>query len=149
MATSRQPLTTLRSRVQPQPHRLATVQPGSWRTSDQTSAQRGYGYRWQLAREGYLRAHPLCCMCKEEGDRAVPATVVDHKVPHRGDMTLFWDRTNWQGLCAHHHSGAKQREEAAEQGLRDASGRHQGHGLQVGDVQRGGGGGKPPGGPGA
>lgn len=90
---------------------LPTLPAGSWRTSDQTSAQRGYGYRWQKARAAFLRDHPLCCMCQAEGVVAV-ATVVDHKTPHRGDQKLFWDRTNWQSLCAKHHSSDKQREEA-------------------------------------
>jgi 5-methylcytosine-specific restriction protein A len=31
------------------------------------------------------------------------ATVVDHKIPHKGDMKLFWDRSNWQSLCKCHH----------------------------------------------
>jgi 5-methylcytosine-specific restriction protein A len=24
--------------------------------------------------------------------------MVDHKVAHKGDMKLFWDRTNWQPM---------------------------------------------------
>ncbi len=91
--------------------RVPTMQAGSWRTSDQTAAQRGYGYKWQKAREGFLRSHPLCVMCQSE-DRVTAATVVDHKIPHRGDQALFWDRGNWQSLCATHHSRDKQREEA-------------------------------------
>lgn len=63
-----------------------------------TSAQRGYGYKWQKAREGYLREHPLCKRHEDRGD-LVPATVVDHIKPHRGDMSLFWSRANWQPLC--------------------------------------------------
>ncbi|WP_315125277.1 HNH endonuclease signature motif containing protein [Comamonas antarctica] len=90
--------------------RVSTIQASGWRTSDQTSAQRGYGYKWQKAREGFLRSHPLCVMC-EADDRVTAATVVDHKVPHRGDQALFWDRSNWQSLCATHHSRDKQREE--------------------------------------
>lgn len=39
----------------------------------------------------------------------VPATVVDHKIPHRNDMELFWDRDNWQGLCKCCHDSEKQR----------------------------------------
>ena len=67
-----------------------------------TSAQRGYGYKWQKASKAYLAAHPLCVHCKER-DVVTPATVVDHIIPHRGDMTLFWDRSNWQSLCKTHH----------------------------------------------
>lgn len=90
--------------------RVQTMQAGSWRTSDQTSSQRGYGYKWQKAREGFLRSHPLCIRCQAEG-RVEAATVVDHRVPHRGDQALFWDRSNWQSLCTTHHSRDKQREE--------------------------------------
>jgi hypothetical protein len=49
-------------------------------------------------------------MCEEAG-RFTPATVVDHRIPHRGDIRLFWDPINWQPLCTHHHSSAKQSEE--------------------------------------
>ena len=93
--------------------RVPTMQAGSWRTSDQTSAQRGYGYKWQKAREGFLREHPLCVMCTAEG-RVTAATVVDHVIPHRGDQSLFWRRSNWQSLCASHHSGDKQRQESRQ-----------------------------------
>lgn len=78
--------------------RVQTIQAGSWRTSDQTAAQRGYGYKWQQARAQYLREHPLCVMCRAD-DRVTAATVVDHIVPHRGDQSLFWRRSNWQSLC--------------------------------------------------
>lgn len=91
--------------------RVQTIQADSWRTSDQTSTQRGYGYKWQKARAGFLRSHPLCVMCEAES-RITVATVVDHKIPHRGDQALFWDKSNWQSLCATHHSRDKQREEA-------------------------------------
>ena len=91
---------------------LATVAPGSWRTSDMTAAQRGYGYQWQKAREGYLAKHPLCVYCQREG-RVEEATILDHIKPHQGDQTLFWDRSNWQGLCKPHHDSVKQREEKA------------------------------------
>jgi 5-methylcytosine-specific restriction protein A len=34
----------------------------------------------------------------------VVATDVDHIVPHKNDMTLFWDKANWQSLCGPCHS---------------------------------------------
>lgn len=104
-------LKTLPARLGTTPNRLATVNPESWRQG-KTSTGRGYGYRWQQAREQYLAKHPLCVMCQGEG-RTEAATTVDHITPHRGDMTLFWDRTNWQSLCTTHHSAHKQRLEAA------------------------------------
>lgn len=63
-----------------------------------TAAERGYGARWQATRVGFLRRHPLCECCKANG-RVTAAEVVDHIVPHKGDMGLFWDRANWQALC--------------------------------------------------
>jgi 5-methylcytosine-specific restriction protein A len=73
-----------------------------------TAAQRGYGGRWQKARETYLRQHPLCVDHQRRG-YIVPATVVDHVVPHRGDQRLFWDKSNWQSLCKTCHDSHKQR----------------------------------------
>ena len=67
------------------------------------AAARGYDSRWRKARALFLRRHPLCAECKRQG-QLTPATVVDHIIPHRGDMTLFWDRENWQPLCACHHN---------------------------------------------
>jgi len=71
------------------------------------TTERGYGWAWQKARAVHLMQHPLCVMCKEKG-RITPATVVDHKIPHKGDYDLFWDDGNWQSLCATHHSSDKQ-----------------------------------------
>lgn len=93
--------------------RVPVMQAGSWRTSSMTSTQRGYGHKWRKARARYLREHPLCVMCQADG-HDVPAEVVDHKEPHRGDEALFWDESNWQPLCASHHSRDKQREEARQ-----------------------------------
>lgn len=63
---------------------------------------RGYDRRWQKARRFFLKRHPWCVRCKAEG-RLVPATVVDHIRPHRGDPELFWDEKNWQPLCKSCH----------------------------------------------
>jgi 5-methylcytosine-specific restriction enzyme A len=63
-----------------------------------SASERGYDNRWQKARAGYLRSHPLCRRCEQRGD-LTPATVVDHIVPHRGDRDLFWRSDNWQPLC--------------------------------------------------
>jgi 5-methylcytosine-specific restriction protein A len=68
-----------------------------------TAAQRGYGGRWQQVRLLHLKENPLCVICKQEG-RIKPAIVVDHIEPHRGNVTVFWDPSNWQGLCATHHN---------------------------------------------
>lgn len=91
-------------------NRIPTMQPGGWRTSNMTTAERGYGAKWQRARDNYLRLHPLCVMCDAE-NRVTAASIVDHRIPHRGDMALFWDESNWQSLCTTHHSSDKQRQE--------------------------------------
>ncbi|MBF8651987.1 HNH endonuclease [Pseudomonas putida] len=91
--------------------RVKVVSPGSWR-SGMTSSQRGYDYKWQKARERYLNDHPLCVYCQRNG-RITAARIVDHIVAHRGDMTLFWDQSNWQSLCKPCHDSVKQAEEAA------------------------------------
>ena len=67
------------------------------------SSQRGYDREWEKARASFLRQHPYCARC---GARA---TLVDHKIPHRGAPAIFWAKSRWQPLCPPCHSGAKQR----------------------------------------
>jgi 5-methylcytosine-specific restriction endonuclease McrA len=92
-ATHKQPRLTKR-------HQVATGE--DWRAG-KTSAQRGYGYKWQQARSGYLKKHPLCVQC-EARNRLVLASVVDHIADHKGDKQLFWDSDNWQALCVLCHN---------------------------------------------
>lgn len=68
-----------------------------------SASERGYGSRWQKASKLFLLKHPLCAECLKRG-MTTPAKEVDHIVPHKGDMKLFWDRRNWQGLCHQCHS---------------------------------------------
>lgn len=104
-------LKSLGNRVSTQGNKLPIMQPGSWRTDKATSGQRGYTYAWQKASKAFILDNPLCVICDAVG-RVTATTLVDHIEPHRGDMTLFWDRTNWQPLCTSCHSSVKQREEA-------------------------------------
>lgn len=67
------------------------------------ASERGYGAKWQRERKKFLESNPFCVKCYEEGHITM-ATVVDHIIPHRGDQKLFWDRSNWQPLCEHHHN---------------------------------------------
>lgn len=60
--------------------------------------QRGYTRQWVNARAEYLKAHPKCKTC------GAAATVVDHRDAHRGDTTKFWNKRNWQALCATCHN---------------------------------------------
>lgn len=72
-----------------------------------TASQRGYTYQWRKASKHFLEMHTHC-QC---GQRA---TLVDHVIAHKGDTNLFWDRSNWQPLCARCHSKHKQRLECSQ-----------------------------------
>ena len=61
-----------------------------------------YGWRWKAAAKTYLSTHPLCVRCADRSD-TVAAQVVDHIIPHKGDLSLFWDSANWQALCKKCH----------------------------------------------
>jgi len=63
-----------------------------------SSTQRGYDYRWQKTRKGYLDHHPLCVLCEAAG-RVTAANEVDHIIPLQVDPMRKYDRTNWQALC--------------------------------------------------
>lgn len=69
----------------------------------QSAAKRGYGRKWRTESKVFLAEHPWCVHCMAAGVRT-PAAEVDHKIPHKGDQKLFWDRKNWQGLCHSCHS---------------------------------------------
>lgn len=73
-----------------------------------TAHERGYNSKWQRYRIHYLAANPNCVMCPQ------PATVVDHKIPHRGNHKLFWSSKNHQSLCTHCHNSRKQRIEKSQ-----------------------------------
>lgn len=75
-----------------------------------TASQRGYTAQWSRESKAYLQQHPWCIECARQG-RATPATEVDHIVPHKGNRELFWDQSNWQGLCKRCHSIKTARED--------------------------------------
>ena len=51
----------------------------------------------------FLGKHPTCLECSKQG-RLTAANVVDHVIPHRDNLTLFWDVDNWQPLCTRCHN---------------------------------------------
>lgn len=53
--------------------------------------------RWLNASRLFRAQHPLCV----HGDGLTEVT--DHITPHRGDVALFWDPSNWQPLCKRCH----------------------------------------------
>lgn len=62
-----------------------------------------YGNKWRKVRAVHLRQNPLCVICEKNG-MSVSATEVDHIKRHEGDVDIFWDDNNWQGLCKPCHS---------------------------------------------
>jgi len=63
----------------------------------------GYTYRWQKARKWFLKRHPMC-ECDDCKGQRLPADVVDHIKPHRGDYDLFWDENNWRAMATVCHN---------------------------------------------
>ena len=59
---------------------------------------------WRQARADFLEIFPYCNECGAVAD------TVDHIKPHRGDIDLFWDSSNWQPLCFKHHQRKRGRE---------------------------------------
>lgn len=74
----------------------------SYDRSRPNSAKRLYNTEWKKQRTAFLIENPFCAECRKS-NQLVAAIVVDHRVPHRGNTELFWDKTNWQSLCKHHH----------------------------------------------
>lgn len=72
-----------------------------------SARSRGYGSAWERARLQHLMEHPLCLGCEAVGV-VEAAVLVDHVVPHLGDMAAFWDRDGWQSCCRWHHDVVKQ-----------------------------------------
>lgn len=57
-----------------------------------------YGHRWRKLRAAFLVQNPLCaCGCGR------PATVVDHVVPHNGNLSLAFAWDNLQALTKSCH----------------------------------------------
>lgn len=67
--------------------------------------QRGYTRQWANERRDFLglgegQTQKTCSM----NGCTAKATVVDHRSPHRGDQTKFWNKRNWQALCSTCHN---------------------------------------------
>lgn len=68
--------------------------------------------RWQALRTEIFVRDLFTCQCGcgvIEGDTS--KLVCDHKIPHRGDERLFWDKTNLQTLLKACHDRDKQKAE--------------------------------------
>lgn len=70
--------------------------------------------RWKALRQRQLSEHPLCTFCLRR-EIVEMATVVDHIIPHKGDLALFHDPDNLQSLCKRCHDRDKSAEERGTQ----------------------------------
>lgn len=76
-----------------------TPKPKQRQSISRQQCQHLYGSnRWKTYSLNFRREHPLCESCEAKGI-ATPSTLVDHVVPHRGDVQLFWDPANHSAKC--------------------------------------------------
>jgi 5-methylcytosine-specific restriction protein A len=64
--------------------------------------------QWKALRRNQLMREPLCKRCKDRGT-LTPATVVHHKVAHKGNVALFFDANNLASSCKNCHDVDEQR----------------------------------------
>lgn len=109
-------LTTLRPKVQmlaPRLGRMPADETARHRERDETLEWRRWykTSRWQKLRWSILVRDTFTCgMCgRIESDTS--KLVADHRMPHRGSETLFWDAGNLWCVCKGCHDSAKQRME--------------------------------------
>lgn len=76
--------------------------------------------RWKALRLEVLEAAHYLCQCDHCAKLPcpLPASTVDHKIPHRGDPGLLWSRDNLQAMNDVCHSRKTARELA--EGRRDS-----------------------------
>lgn len=75
--------------------------------------------RWKRVREWQLSHSPLCERCLSS-EIVEPATIVHHKVPHRGDAELFFGGP-FESLCKPHHDRDGQLEDKGKTVVRFGS----------------------------
>jgi 5-methylcytosine-specific restriction protein A len=71
--------------------------------------------RWKRLRAATLLRDLYQCQMCNRIEANTSKLVADHKRPHRGNETIFWDESNLWTLCQSCHSGAKQKQETGGQ----------------------------------
>ena len=80
-----------------------TIQRGKQEYYERPAWHRLYNTkRWKIERVQYLSHNPLCVECYKKGEMTA-AIVVDHIIDHKGNLQLFYDKSNWQALCKQCH----------------------------------------------
>jgi len=61
----------------------------------------GYDSRWDGYSKAFLRDNPFCCdpFGRHRG-QVIRATVTGHKVAHKGNTQMLWDKSNHYPLCS-------------------------------------------------
>ncbi len=71
-----------------------------------------YDRQWRNESKKFLRGHPWCeCAECREGPYRRKADCVDHIKAHRGDVNLFWDKSNWMAMNVRCNASKSVREE--------------------------------------
>jgi 5-methylcytosine-specific restriction endonuclease McrA len=103
ITTARRPLKSLPPRLTTAPPLLAEPSSTVITGSDQRQALYSAA-KWRRARRAFLLRNPICAECERNG-LVVAATIVDHKLGHRGDWrSTFWDSAQWQAMCQPCHA---------------------------------------------
>lgn len=68
--------------------------------AEEKKREKLYDHQWEKYRSRFLKENPRCYCC------GAKATVVDHLVPHKGDIELFKKLDNHIPLCKLHHDTA-------------------------------------------
>jgi hypothetical protein len=79
--------------------------------------------RWKQLRKHILDKSPYC-QCPHHNGKQYPANVVDHKIPHRGNLRLFWDVRNLQSMAKVCHDKFKQSQEKGGAGFKRGCDEH-------------------------
>lgn len=74
---------------------------GRWSSTGETRYNTA---RWKKSRLWWLKRQPTCVHCRDNRGVFTPATVVDHIIPVSSGEVDFWDKSNWQSLCAPCHN---------------------------------------------
>lgn len=93
---------------------LGAGKKGAFDKQKDSAARREYSKlynsrRWRGVSKRFRNNNPLCVQCEKDG-RTTAAAVTDHIKPHRGNLELFWDESNWQALCHSCHNSKSGRE---------------------------------------
>jgi 5-methylcytosine-specific restriction endonuclease McrA len=89
--------------------------------------------RWRHPEDGVrikilVRDGMMCQGCdvphqlSDKVKHAPNSPIVDHKIPHRGNLALFWDEDNLQAVCKAWHDSTKQKMEKTGALARKAGG---------------------------